>query len=650
MKTLLLLGRTRPDPVKGRLAKGVSVLAWDEPTAARLKASGVPVRTPADLLSAEDGDRIDDAAIAWTRAWGKRRLYDGQSFRELWSWKGFSLWWFAELYLFHCTASPGRVRLVETFHRILAAEKPDEVEVLGLGPEETVLLGRTCTARGILFHGPRTCRGRGVRRVSLAARWNTVKAAVTATKAWLAGRPRRPAAQGARTVLFLSHAAFWKRRPRTASEPGEYEHYFDRLIPEVAADPGLEAFVVAVGPSVSFRRRRLPDQLGEWAQLGRAGPHFVHMNRYARGEVFRSFVAASQEARALWRRLRRSPGMHEAFTHRGVAFDDLAEEDLAGTLLLQLPWAVRCYEEMTAALQAVRPAAVCLYAEGSGWGRAAVAACRGAGVPTLAIQHGIIYPRYFSYLHDPDDGDCPRPDRTAVFGAAARRFLIEEGRYAPESLVVTGSPKFDALLEAARSWDREALRARFGVEEGERLLVVASRYRSIRPTTHQSIGSAFAGLVRAVEGMDGVRLLVKPHPAEPAGAYVADIRAAGARRSRVLPPSTDLLELLFAADALVTVESLSAVEALVLGRPVLILNMPSNLREMVERGVALGAKTGEDPADAVRRLLFDPATREDLSAARTRYLPEIAFGLDGGATRRMLALIREAAGAAAVVG
>jgi UDP-N-acetylglucosamine 2-epimerase len=98
-----------------------------------------------------------------------------------------------------------------------------------------------------------------------------------------------------------------------------------------------------------------------------------------------------------------------------------------------------------------------------------------------------------------------------------------------------------------------------------------------------------------------------------------------------------------AADALVTVESLSAVEALVLDRPVLVLNMPTNLREMVEQGVALGVGVGEDPGSALRDLLFDAEIRGRLEAARRLYLSDVAHGVDGRATERILALLREAA-------
>jgi hypothetical protein len=53
---------------------------------------------------------------------------------------------------------------------------------------------------------------------------------------------------------------------------------------------------------------------------------------------------------------------------------------------------------------------------------------------------------------------------------------------------------------------------------------------------------------------------------------------------------------------------------------------------------------GDDPGPALRRLLFDPATRQDLESARRRYLTEVAAGVDGEATRRIVALIAGTAG------
>jgi hypothetical protein len=625
---------------------GATLLLWGDAQASALEQAGIQFTTVTRVLAPGDADAVDEAAIAWTKEWGRRPMLDGRSFRQLLEWKGVSLWWFAELFLHHSTGATQRVRSVEAFHRVLAALSPEEVEAMGLPPEEETLLARTCTARGILFHGPRRSGASGfgpAHGVSLRSRWNTLKTFLSALKATLAGAPRlSPCSR--RRVLFLSHAAFWRRRrDPVTGETGEYEHYFDRLIPDVDADPGLEAFVLAVGPRAAFRRRGASDRMADWMRLHEATGRHVHVNRFATLRVFRETLRGTREARRAWRSLRASPGAHEAFSHRGVAFADLSGKDLAGTLLLQLPWAIRSYEEMAAALLAIRPAALCLYAESSGWGRAALCAARAAGVPSLALQHGILYPKYYSYIHAPDEGDCPLPDRTAVFGDAARRLLVFLGRYRPESLSVTGSPKFDALVRSTPAGGPEALRASLGVAKDGPMVLVASRFRGIR-RTHQSIGSAFPALVRAVEATEGVTCLVKPHPAEPAAPYEAVLQKLGARRVRVVSPSADFIELIRAADALVTVESLSAVEALVLDRPVLVLNMPTNLRDMVDQGVALGVGVGEDPTAALRDLLFDAEIRGRLEAARRLYLSDVAHGVDGRATERILALVHEIAG------
>ena len=640
MKTLLLVAGDSVPRELGRAA----IVAWDEAAERGLRGRAATARTVAQILGPEAAEEVDTAAVRWTKDWGRRPLLDGCSFRDLYDWKGVSLWWFAELFLHHSTEATRFVRVIETVHRLLDAETPDEVEAHGLADDEARLVERTCLARGVLFHaGPvrRTPR-RTATAVRRRARWNGAKAWATAAKSALSGPAPAPG-PGAPVALFLSHAAFWRERSSgTGGAPRAYEHYFDRLIPALGESATLRPFVVAVGPRAAFRRRGLGERLSDWLRLHGDGEGYVHVNRYFTRRVARETRRGTALAERIWKELSGRPAVRETFSHRGVAFADLSEADLAATVLLQLPWAIRSYEEMAAVLEAVRPAVVCLYAESSGWGRAALAACRAARVPAVAVQHGIVYANYYSYVHDLDEAACPRPERTAVFGEEARRLLLEMGHYPAHELVLTGSPKLDQLQESARGWDRAATRAELGVTASETLVVVASRFRGIR-RTHQSIGSALPGLVRALEAL-GARTVIKPHPAEGAEDYARVLAETGVTRAQIVPPGADLLRLLHAADALVTVESLAAVEALVLERPVVVLNAPTNLRAMVEARVALGVPVGADPTDALRRALFDESTREQLRVARERYRPEIAFGADGGATARILDLVRSTAG------
>jgi hypothetical protein len=638
VKTVALCAGARRPP-----STATAVIAWDEEAERSLRAAGAVFRTVAHVLGPTAAEEVEAAATAWTKAWGRRPLLEGRSFRDLYAWKGVSLWWFAELYLHHSTDATRFVRVIEVAHRLIDAEGPDEVEAHGLPADEALLVQRTCIARGVLFQGGRLARGRrrGVASVRLRAWWNGLKAWATVAKGALAGPPPAPP-PGAPVALFFSHAAFWRERAAAGAEPQAYEHYLDRLIPAVGEDGTLQPFVVAVGPSAAFRRRGLGERLSDWLRLHGAGDGYVHVNAYFHAPVAREARRGAALARRIWSEISGRPALREAFRHRGVAFGDLSDADVAATILLQLPWAIRSYEEMAAVLAAVKPAIVCLYAESSGWGRAALAAARAAGVPSLAVQHGILYRNYYSYTHDVDEGECPRPDRTAVFGEEARRLLIEMGRYGDDDLVVTGSPKLDQLQESARGWDAGALRASLGVAPGDRMVVVASRFRGIR-RTHQSIGSALPALVRAVDAVGAV-CLVKPHPAEGGEDYARVLRETGAQRTRLLPAGTDLLRLLHAADLLVTVESLSAVEALVLDKPVVVLNAPTNLRAMVDAGVALEVRVGEDPTGPLHRALFDEGTREVLRARREAYRPQIAFGTAGQATGRILDLVRRVAG------
>lgn len=596
----------------------------------------------------EASDAIEDTAELWTKSFGRRAQVRGVPLRDTLRWRDTPLWYFAELYLHHSTKVSGFVRLLETFARVLETETADEVRSHGLSPEETVLLSRLCAARGVDFDGEVPAPPQPPSNAEATGRWNAIKTALSSLKRAAGGGPPAREHDPSRTaVLFLSHAAFWT--DGSADGTGEAkEHYFGELIPALSSDPSLDCVVVAVGPEAAHRRRTTRSRVLDWLRPAAKSSAYVPVNRFTTARVVRETTRATEEIKKVYDGLRNDVSLAEALSHREVRFDDLAAEDLAATMLLQLPWAVRSMEETTEILEWAKPKVLVLYAESSGWGRAALAAARERSVKTVAIQHGIVYPHYFSYRHEADEADCPLPDVTAVFGEEAKRLLMQMGRYPEDRLVVTGSPKFDALLERSRRLKPELIRRSLGLAEGDALVVVASRFRPIRET-HQAIGAAFPLLVTAVESLADVAALVKPHPAEPADPYEAVLKQMASRSVAVVASKADLGELLVASDALVTVESLSAVEALVLGRPVVVLNMPTNLRSLVESGAAWGVYRGDDVRSALEKVLFDSNIRWGLERARLRYLDQVACGVDGRATERLLKLIRQTALSSGVV-
>ena len=155
-------------------------------------------------------------------------------------------------------------------------------------------------------------------------------------------------------------------------------------------------------------------------------------------------------------------------------------------------------------------------------------------------------------------------------------------------------------------------------------MVVAAKFTQI--------SQVFPQLVRESGGIPGVRLVVKPHPAETAAPYLA--AAQGAAHVAIAPAGVDLADLTRVARLLVTVNSTAAIEAMVMGVPSLVLAMPNNLTPFVEAGAMAGIDEGEPIGPALRALLADDGGRAELVRGSAAFMERYRVGSDGGAARR----------------
>ena len=629
------------------VSRGAKLVAWQHPPIVQerfpspdvnsaLAKAELPSIPLAKALGEAGNVEVDDAVIGWMKALGRASLSPDGSFRSLFRYQQLSLWWWAELFLYHDTPLRLFVRDVEAMARLLEQHRPQRVVVIGPIRDLDNIAVRL--AGNVETHGTRLAGPVRQGNTSIHFASALVKMMGTSVKA-LFRKPLEstPSPSAERHLLFVTHASMWKEQ----EDEGFAEMYLDPILKALGSD-GEEVKVVAVGPQVPFRQRSLRDRLRDVLELEDRRRPYVAIRRYFSFALGLSLTGASLSCWRMWRRMRRQPSLDQALQHRGVPLPKNALASFRDTFLLQLPWAIRSYREIEATLLKEQPHALVLYAEYSGLGRAVVAAACSQKIPSFAVQHGILYPRLYANEHATDemgakqDGvdSVPIPTKTAVFGNLARQLLIERGKYPPERIVITGSPKFDALVEAGHHFNKLETRRRLGLSEDAPMVVVASRF--------VALGSAFAELVRAAGDIDDLWLLVKPHQAERSDPYERIGAREGAPRLRVVPPGENLLELLFASDGLITVDSFASSEALVLGRPVLAVNLPSNLSALVERGVAVGVRRGEPMEPQLRRLLFDRELGQELEVQRKKYIEDFAFGADGSSTARIVEAIREA--------
>ncbi len=616
------LQRAEIDRVRALAAEGATVVAWQHSPIVQdrfrspdvegaLRAASIAAPTIADALGVDF--ELDEAVIAWMKEFGRK------GFRDRFRWGPLVLWWWAEIYLYHETPLRLIVRDIEALSRLVERERPKRLvlvrPVRALEAAAKSLVGEVEVLGKRVDGPPFPWRTTGLYLLDLLKMWGTgIKSILRRPPTPRSGSPR---------VLFLTHASMWR---------AEREMYFDDILPAVASRAAT--IVVAFGPPVPFRKRAVTTWVQDLLEIGGSDLPYVAIRRYFSPglclRLTREFIRAS----TLFREFRRTPGIERALSHRGVPLGPEAMAPFRDTFLRQFPWTMRSFLEVETVLRLEKPDVLVLYAESSGLGRAAVAAARAHGIPSVAVQHGIMYPQYYSHEHAPDELErdpVPIANRTAVFGELAKELLVQRGSYPEERIVVTGSPKFDALVDAASGYDPAATRRALAVPEGARFLVLATRWSAVCPV--------FEELVRAIESLPRVFLFVKPHQAESPTPYEEVALRLAAERTRILPAEKNLLELLFASDGLITVDSFASSEALVLGRPVLVLNLPGNLGPLVDRGVALGVRRGESIAKALETLLFDSETAHSLETKRRAYIREFAFGADGRSTERIVECI-----------
>ncbi len=286
---------------------------------------------------------------------------------------------------------------------------------------------------------------------------------------------------------------------------------------------------------------------------------------------------------------------------------------------------------------ALHPSAVLMTQEGrrTPW---LVAGAR-IGVPTFALQHGVLYPAHPGYA-DRRHPSLVLPSCTFVFGEYERR-VLEGGAYRPEEVSVSGSPRLDLDAAAIRpdleaDWD--SVRRELGVADGDRMLLVSTLNVPWVRRSH-----LIHMLARLLGGpLPGLHVTFKLHPGErdegPYRQLLTGLAHAGGYEA---PPITvirdiDLYRLLRAADAHLGLTSTVLTDAVVAGTCNLIAVVEANADLLGY--VAAGVARPIHDIDGLRHALANPRAPEP--DARAAFLEDHFRA--GGASDRIATAIRDA--------
>jgi len=278
-------------------------------------------------------------------------------------------------------------------------------------------------------------------------------------------------------------------------------------------------------------------------------------------------------------------------------------------------------------------------------------------IPTLLVQDGVIalhaephekpaWPLRISrgiatrmgwLMPNPKSYGLNGAFRIAVMGNAVKRWLVSRG-VPPQQIAVSGQPRYDFLHALRQHTTRPQGLEELNLPEGQKIILFSSqpyvRYNTCSETVARQIWRSVIDGVKALG--PGHHLVGKLHPAEDLE-WTRQWLGADFPPDWTLTRDADVLSLVSRADALVTVTSTTALEAICLEKPVILLQTALWALPIpyVESGAALHATDSTELAARMREALYDHGVREQLKAAGRAFADEYAHITDGAATDRV---------------
>ena len=238
--------------------------------------------------------------------------------------------------------------------------------------------------------------------------------------------------------------------------------------------------------------------------------------------------------------------------------------------------------------------------------------------------------------------------RVLVIGEDVRASLVKQGVDAAR-IVVAGDPRSNAARLEDRARLREDFAKRFGLSAARPLVIMISKYVSLRAFSIDEKQAFYHTVHDAVARVPGVQVIVKVHPNEDVKLLAAQVRDWG-WPDALLTQDADIHRLFAGADAAIMVTSMAGTEAMAMDCPVIAVQtkgkdferggyMPPYVTERAVERVDLGDAAGL--ARVLRTLLADARARADLIERGRAFAARYLHPVDGKLADRLLAVAED---------
>ena len=229
--------------------------------------------------------------------------------------------------------------------------------------------------------------------------------------------------------------------------------------------------------------------------------------------------------------------------------------------------------------------------------------------------------------------------KMAVFGESTKEMFIAEG-VDQERIIVTGSPKFDALFRATLDNGKEKLCERLRIPKEKNIILLVTQYFVEANYWKADQRTDFVNAIaKATASLGDASLIIKIHPPVEQEAEYKNI-VKDFEPAPIILSYWSMPELLSACSLVITVSSTAALEALAIKKPVVLVNLYHNDVSFFSGSEAILTTKKDELLPAIQKALFNFKSRKESPDASAEFVYKRAYLQDGRASKRIADLIR----------
>lgn len=249
-------------------------------------------------------------------------------------------------------------------------------------------------------------------------------------------------------------------------------------------------------------------------------------------------------------------------------------------------------------------------------------------IPVLQIAHGA--------MADEIMFENQKSDKIVVFSNKARN-LLKRKKYPLNNIIITGNPFWDNMFK--KKYNRDEFCKKFNISTEKKIITFATI-----PSPYNERNDFTYSVLDAAKKFRDYQWVIKIRPGDDMNFYKKAAEKTGINAIFIEDVSI-LHDLLNASDLVIVSQSTVGLEAVLLDKPVIDINLTAApfFQEYIKYNAAISIRDRNKIVHSIKYVLNNQAIRKNLKKNRNRFLKEFVTNTDGRASERIEKIIRKMA-------